>query len=358
MRNPVPYRSMIPALTLGAMLVSATVRADVEAGKKAYQAGDYATAMSEWRWDAGQGNPAALTHLGRMFEMGEGVGADPYIAFVLYRVALGQGNRQAEQAANRVANLLPGQDLARGVDEATRLAASGKYVPAMPGVAAAAPPPKPAAPAAKPEVPKPAPTPAPAAAATTPAAAVAATAPAAARIEYRYACNMLLRWQDKGSGGIHDLALFQAESEPGFFIVGGHAQSNYDRADDCALTLQAGGNLLVPPAGWDRVWKDKGTGAHMDGSIWRARSPDAEHVCLGDIGQTGKQQPTVAQYRCVHRCLVTFVHPTAPLWTTENTGAEAALTVFRLPHAKSFVAVQGGLAPAELLDLNPNAVCR
>jgi hypothetical protein len=360
----VPRRILPLAVFSIALQFAAPVPADVEAGKRAYQAGDYATALSELRWDASQGNPAALMGIGQMYEKGQGVATDPYTAFVLYRVALAQGNKQAEPAANRVANLLPGQDLARGVQEANRLAAQRKYLPPLPGVAAAAPAPKPPAPSA----------PAPAVAAPKPVVAAAAPpgpAPAAApmpvapantagaRIEYRYTCNMLLRWQDEGSGGRRDLALFQPESEPGYYTIGGHAQTSYNQADDCSLTLHADdGNLLVAPAGWDRVWKDKGAGALMDGSIWRARSPDAEHVCLGDVAQAGKDQPTVPQYRCVHRCLVTGLKPTAPLWTTENTGADTPLAVYRLPHAKSFVAVPKHPVPAEILDLNPNPTCR
>ncbi|MBI1731856.1 MAG: Vps62-related protein [Gammaproteobacteria bacterium] len=365
-----PVKLIASAWVTITVMSSVPAYADIEAGKAAFQVGDYATALSEWRWDASQGNPAALTNLGRMYEQGQGVNADPYTAFVLYRVALAQGNKQAEPAANRVANLLAGQDLARGLDAAKRLVAERKYLPPLSGApVASAPPATPAAPApaAQPAPAKPAPVavsvqpPAPTVAPAPAAAPVPAPPPAAApaRIEYRYTCNLLLRWQDRGSGGLRDLALFQPESEPGYFIVGGHAQSNFDRPDDCALTVRAdGGNLLVAPAGWDRVWRDKGTGAQMDGSIWRARPPDGDHVCLGDVGQTGKDQPTVPQYRCVHRCMVHSVRPAAPLWTTESTGAETPAAVYRLPHAKSFVAVPGGQVPAEILDLNPNAACR
>jgi hypothetical protein len=328
--------SSIRFLTILLVLHGPAASADPDAAKKAHAAGDFATAMQEWRRDAARGDAAALMNLGRMMERGEGVAADPYTAFVLYRVALGRGNRQAEQAANRVANLLPGMDLARGVEEAKRLVGAGTFVPPSPVLAVA---PKPAA--------------APA------VSSAAAPSTAAAGLEYRYACTMLLRWQDRGSGGARDIALFQPEAAPGFHIVGGHAQSNYDRADDCALTLRSdAAHLLAPPAGWERVWRDKGTGAQMDGSVWRARSPDADHVCLGDVGQTGKDQPALPQYRCVHRFLVTSLAPAAPLWTTENTGAETPLAIYRLPHAKSFVAAPGGQAPAQIMDLDPNAQCR
>jgi len=357
-----PHRILPLTVFAIALQVSVPVFADVEAGKRAYQAGDYATAMSEFRWDASQGNPAALTGIGVMYEQGLGVAADPYTAFVLYRVALAQGNQQAEPAANRVANLLPGQDLSRGVQEASRLVAQRKYLPALPGAAAVAP--KPAAPPA-PEPKAAAPKPVAVAAAAPAPAPVAAPAPAAPattggiRVEYRYACNMLLRWQDEGSGGKRNVALFQAEPEPGFYLIGGHGQSNYDRPDDCALTLRAGeGNLLVPPAGWDRIWTDRGTGSRMEGSIWRARSPDADHVCLGDVGQSGQDQPTVQQYRCVHRCLVTSQRLSAPLWTTTDTGADTPFSIYRLPHAKSFVAAPKHPELTEVLDLNPSPNCR
>ena len=360
----VSHRILPLAVLSIALQFTAPALADIEAAKRAYQAGDFVTALLEFRGDAGQGNPAALAALGVMYEKGQGVAADPYIAFVLYRVALAQGNRQADAAANRVANLLPGQDLARGVQESNRLVSERKFVPALPGVSTMAAAPKPAAP------PTPAPAPAPVQKVAAPKPAVAAAAPpapaaaaapaggAGARIEYRYTCNMLLRWQDEGSGGKRTVALFQPEPEPGYYLIGGHAQSNYDRTDDCALTLRAdNGNLLVPPAGWDQIWTDKGTGSKMQGSIWRARSPDADHVCLGDVGQTGGDQPTVQQYRCVHRCLVTSMSAAAPLWTTESTGADTPFAIYRLPHAKSFVAAPKHPDLTEIQDLNSNANC-
>ena len=340
-------------------LASSGVLADVEAGKQAYQAGDYATALAEWRWDASQGNATALMGLGRMAEQGQGIVPDPYTAFVLYRVALAQGAKPAEQAANRVAGLLPGPDLTRGLDAARRLVNEGQYVPPLPGVAPASAPKKPAPPAsvakAAPAKNAPPAKPAPAPVSAAPAAPAAT---AAAKIEYRNSCNLTLRWQDKGSGGIRDLALLLAEPEPGFFIIGGYAQTHYGPADDCSLTVRAEANLLVAPAGWDRVWKDKGTGAHMDGSIWRALSPDADHVCLGDVGKTGKKgEPVLPLYRCVHRCMVTSMKPAGAMWTTEGTGANMALAVYRLPNAKTFVAANLEQPPAQVLDLNPDATC-
>ena len=73
-----PHRIMQLAVFSIALQFAVPAPADVEAGKRAYQAADYATAFSEFRWDASQGNPAALTGIAVMYEKGLGVTSDPY----------------------------------------------------------------------------------------------------------------------------------------------------------------------------------------------------------------------------------------------------------------------------------------
>ncbi|MBI2969471.1 MAG: Vps62-related protein [Gammaproteobacteria bacterium] len=354
-------------------LVSVPATADFEAGQQAFQAGDYALAFSEWRVEGARGHARSLFQLGQMYEKGQGVSRSPYTAFVLYRVAHQAGNAPAEDAANRVAGELAGGDLARGVVDSERLYREKKYLPPLPGApltAASEPAPAPApkkampgesSPPASPVKPQPAATPPPVS-----AAAAATTAPRTAgagrAYDLKYACAMQLRYQDQGSGGVHDLALFEPAPEPGYFVLGGYAQSNYDNAHGCAASIRPRGQgaerLLSAPQRWERVWKDKGTGSRMDGSIWRAMPPSDEYVCLGHVGQTGYETPYVPGYRCVHRCLVHAMPPVSPLWTTERTGAEAEIAVYILPHLNSFIATPRDQPPREILDLNPSAECR
>jgi len=35
------------------------------------------------------------------------------------------------------------------------------------------------------------------------------------------------------------------------------------------------------------IWKDKGSGATKDGSMWQAIPPDNNYRCLGNISQLG-----------------------------------------------------------------------
>ena len=76
-------------------LFSFSVFADWEAGVDAYQAGDYATALKEFRPLAEQGDADAQFNLGVMYEDGQGVTQDYKKALKWYRLAAEQGDATA-----------------------------------------------------------------------------------------------------------------------------------------------------------------------------------------------------------------------------------------------------------------------
>jgi hypothetical protein len=69
---------------------------DFEDGARAYAAGNYQMAMSLWQKAAGQGNAAAQTTLGIMYEKGQGTAVDSPQAAFWYRQAADQGNAAAQ----------------------------------------------------------------------------------------------------------------------------------------------------------------------------------------------------------------------------------------------------------------------
>ncbi len=73
------------------------VRADFEAGVKAYKRGDYATALREFKPLAEQGHAEAEFRLGVMYEKGIGVPRDYVQAVKWYRKAADQGLAEAQQ---------------------------------------------------------------------------------------------------------------------------------------------------------------------------------------------------------------------------------------------------------------------
>ncbi len=89
--------ALIVALCVGFMLgLTAPAWAGFEEGKAAYNRGDYATALREWRPLAKQGDAEAQFFLGFMYTLGDGVPQDYAKAMKWYRKAAEQGVAKAQ----------------------------------------------------------------------------------------------------------------------------------------------------------------------------------------------------------------------------------------------------------------------
>ena len=84
------------ALVLSISCLAAPAWADYQAGLDAYNRGDYATALREWRPVAEQGDPSAQFRLGLLYENGEGVPRDFATAREWYEQAAAQGEAKAQ----------------------------------------------------------------------------------------------------------------------------------------------------------------------------------------------------------------------------------------------------------------------
>ena len=81
---------ILPVLFL-TLLVGNPASADFQKGFDAYERGDYATALREFRPLAEQGNASAQNNLGVMYEKGQGVSQNDKTAVKWYRFAAEQG---------------------------------------------------------------------------------------------------------------------------------------------------------------------------------------------------------------------------------------------------------------------------
>ncbi len=345
-------------LVVGLSLTTGTTFAGFREGMEAYDAGNFQNALREWVPLARGGNPNALLALGVLFQGGHGVQKDAVKAHLFFNLAAFRGDAKGHEAQDVIEKSMSATDIKRAKDWALELVERRQYVPTeverLAGTSAPpiAPPPRHTPPrGTSPVTPPPS---------TQPVApAIAAARP----FEFKYVCDFEPRYNDKGSGGKLDLATFAPRVPPGYMAVGGFAHGSRDRPDGCVTVVRAAGTsvqghrLVAPPLGWREVWTDKGSGARMDGSIWSARPPGPDYVCLGSVGQKGYGQPAVANYACVHRCLVTSVPVTEPIWTDEGTGAKRQVSVYRLHFSNTFVAFPNRERPANLMDLNPYASC-
>jgi len=85
-------------LTVFVILLTSLAHADLQAGKDAYDQGDYSTALKEWRPLAEQGDATAQKLLGLMYGLGEGVPQDYSQAHDWLLKAAEQGDATAQHS--------------------------------------------------------------------------------------------------------------------------------------------------------------------------------------------------------------------------------------------------------------------
>jgi hypothetical protein len=89
-------KTLLLATVMMALGYSPLVAQDVDKGERAYNAGDYAKALTDWLPLAERGNASAQSNLGVMYHNGEGLKQDTARAFLLYSLAAKQGHANAQ----------------------------------------------------------------------------------------------------------------------------------------------------------------------------------------------------------------------------------------------------------------------
>jgi hypothetical protein len=105
----------ILCLTLAVLLGSVGVSwsADFQKGWTAYQSGDYATALREWKPLAERGDAVAQSRLGEMYRKGNGVPQDDKTAVKWWRLAAEQGYARARDNLKQMKSRL----VSAGIDK-------------------------------------------------------------------------------------------------------------------------------------------------------------------------------------------------------------------------------------------------
>ena len=98
MRHPWASLTMTTLLAAASLLASAAAHAGYDEGKSAYDHGDFAQALHEWRPLAEQGNAKAQKRLGDMYAGAEGVQRNYRTAIEWYGKAADQGLAGAQNS--------------------------------------------------------------------------------------------------------------------------------------------------------------------------------------------------------------------------------------------------------------------
>lgn len=127
---------------------------------------------------------------------------------------------------------------------------------------------------------------------------------------------------------------------PGYFplgdvIVPGHENINrvkvvaVVREGDSPSDDPARGKALSRPDGYEQVWKDSGSGAKKNCSLWRPIPPDG-YVALGLVCSMGYEKPSLHAVRCIREDLVVVSYVGDMIWSEEGSGAKQKFNAWEI----------------------------
>ena len=182
------------------------------------------------------------------------------------------------------------------------------------------------------------------------------------RLDTKESCELIKRWTDSGSGADLDGNFYLPSVENNYYIIGGLGTQSKKQIN-CVTTVSIPASnppdtppLLVAPVDWKMIWKDEGSGADKDGSMWEAIPPDSNYRCLGTVPQAKYKKPDVPAYRCVHSSLTEKIVSSQVVWSDIGSHAVSKVTMLQLPNSNSFITVPDRVSNIEGWDLKANPV--
>ncbi len=106
-------KKFISALAVVVALSGTAHAQDFQKGLAAAQAGDYATALQEWRPLAEQGDASAQYYLGVMYDNGKGVLQDNIMAHMWYNIASANGDDLGGKSRDGIAKEMTSEDISK-----------------------------------------------------------------------------------------------------------------------------------------------------------------------------------------------------------------------------------------------------
>ncbi|WP_392476551.1 Vps62-related protein [Nostoc sp. C110] len=132
-----------------------------------------------------------------------------------------------------------------------------------------------------------------------------------------------LVWWDKGSGGAYDGAYYKPIVPNSYYTLGHYGQGNYNSPTGVVVVVkELKSGALARPTDYELIWKDKGSGADMDGAFWRPIPPSG-YVALGLVATGNYNKPSVDEVMCIRQDLVVGGQPGGQVWIDKGTGADA-----------------------------------
>ncbi|RYP75976.1 hypothetical protein DL771_002048 [Monosporascus sp. 5C6A] len=145
-------------------------------------------------------------------------------------------------------------------------------------------------------------------------------------------------WEDRNSGALRDVALWDPVPQGNLYPLGTHAEPNWDNINGRRASLLVGQNpntnpskkAVARPVSYTLIWTDQGSGATLDGSFWRP-VPPLGYVALGDVAGKGWSMPSVEKVWCVREDLVGYGKFLATsVWDDAHSGVNTDVSVWAI----------------------------
>ena len=134
-------------------------------------------------------------------------------------------------------------------------------------------------------------------------------------------------WNDGGSGAYSDVSIWRAEKREGYYSVGDVAVASHSKPGIGILlrpTTPHDDSVRLPVS-YYRAWSDRGSGAHKDVQIWLVNCPGG-YVSLGNVATDGRY-PSVGDVYCV-KYSYTSKGKWGYVWRDHGSGANADVSIY------------------------------
>ncbi|MBI0382868.1 Vps62-related protein, partial [Streptomyces albiflaviniger] len=158
--------------------------------------------------------------------------------------------------------------------------------------------------------------------------------------------RFLRRWEDRGSGATLYGSFFNPDFgggslyQQGWRYLGSVGQSTWGDISGTRATIlvrgaHAADEMITPPLRFDLIWKDQGSGANYNGSVWRPVPPSG-YVALGDVwADHSWDEPNRQYYACIRKELAgrSYVREGVigrQIWNDQKSGSKSDVSVWEI----------------------------
>lgn len=176
-------------------------------------------------------------------------------------------------------------------------------------------------------------------------------------LEFSTVSQFVPIWNDKGSGADRDGAFYRPVAPEGWYLLGDYGQGNYQPPTGPVLVIRVVENddpdhpALAAPSSWVQIWNDRGSGADQDGSFWAPIPPFGYVVCGHAVAEGHDSPPNIPNFRCLRYDLAKSVALGGLIWNDRGSGADADVSIYRVPELNVIWAIPSYDPPTELANI-------